>query len=66
MLGGDISNRHMQRERGCAVVRQGHLIAVVGTFLIGCAVLLIVVGCSGVRSKAPKEEKQENAPEATK
>jgi len=42
------------------VVRQGHLIetrvlvAVVGTFLIGCAVLL-AVGCSGVGSEAPKE-----------
>jgi hypothetical protein len=31
-----------------AVVRQGHLIAVVGTLLIGCAVLLLlVVGCAG-------------------
>jgi hypothetical protein len=28
---------------------------VVGTFLIGCAVLLIVVGCSRVRSEAPRE-----------
>ena len=46
-----------------AVVRQAHLIAVVRTFLIGCAVLL-VVGCSGGRSEAP-QEKQEPT-EATK
>jgi hypothetical protein len=38
------------------VVRQAHLIAVVGVFLVGCAVLLVVVGCAGVRSEAPKEE----------
>jgi hypothetical protein len=44
----------MQRERGGAVVRQARLIAVVRTFLIGCAVLL-VVGCAGVRSEAPEE-----------
>ena len=37
------------------MVRQAHLIAVVGTFLIGCAVLL-AVGCAGVRSEAPKEK----------
>ena len=44
------------QEGGCAVVRQAHLMAVVGAFLIGCA-LLVVVGCtSGVRSEAPKEE----------
>jgi len=60
MLRGVSSKQHMQREGGCAVVRQGHLIetrvlvAVVGTFLIGCAVL--AVGCSGVGSEAPKEE----------
>jgi hypothetical protein len=45
------------------VVRQGDLIAVVGTFLIGCAVLL-VVGCAGVRSEAPQGE-QERSPKAT-
>jgi Ca2+-binding RTX toxin-like protein len=45
------------------VVRQGHpietraLISVVGTFLIGCAVLL-VVGCSGTQSEAPEEEQR--------
>jgi RTX calcium-binding nonapeptide repeat (4 copies) len=56
------------------VIRQSHLIAVVGTYLIGCAVLLMVVGCAGVRSQAPQEEEQghteatkeqEGAPEAT-
>jgi Ca2+-binding RTX toxin-like protein len=38
------------------VVRRGHLIAVVVTFLIGCTVLLLVIGCSGVRSGALQEE----------
>src|SRR5215207_113685 len=56
-----------------AVVRQAHLIAVVRTFLIGCAVLL-VVGCSGGRSEAPQEkqgqaevtkQEQTRSPEAT-
>jgi RTX calcium-binding nonapeptide repeat (4 copies) len=45
------------------VVRQGHLIVVVGTFLIGCAVLL-VVGCAGVPSVAP--QKEQGHTEATK
>ena len=53
------------RERGCAVVRQGRLIALVGTFLVGCAFLLIVIGCSGTRSEAPQEEGQGHT-EATK
>ena len=48
---------------GLTVIRQGHPIAVVRTFLIGCAVLL-VVGCSGVRSEAPQEEQGHT--EATK
>jgi hypothetical protein len=47
------------------VVRQGHLLAVVSTFLIGCAVLLIVVGCAGVGSEGPQEEQQGHT-EATK
>src|SRR5215211_5212345 len=55
MLRDASSNRHMQREGEGAVVRQGHLIAVVGTFLIGCAVLLLVVSCAGTSSEAPKE-----------
>jgi hypothetical protein len=40
------------------VVRQAHLIAVVGIFLIGCTVLLMVVGCAGVRLEAPEKEEQ--------
>jgi len=46
------------------VVRQAHLIAVVGAFLIGCAVLLMVIGCAGVRSEAP--QKEQGHTEATK
>ena len=42
--------------RAYAVGRNRHLIAVVGTFLIWCAFLLLVVGCSGTRSEAPKEK----------
>ena len=45
------------------MVRQAHLIAVVGTFLIGCAVLL-VVGCAGARTGAPQEK--QGRPEATR
>jgi hypothetical protein len=48
------------------VIRQGHLIAVVGVFLIGCAVLLLVVGCTGVRSEAPKEQAQSDRCERTR
>jgi len=54
----------MYREGGCTVVRQGHLIAVVGTFLIGCAVLLLAVGCAGVGSEARHKE-QTHSPQAT-
>jgi hypothetical protein len=46
------------------VVRQARLIAVVGAFLIGCAILLVVDG-SGVRAEASHEEKQGHT-EATK
>jgi hypothetical protein len=46
------------------VVRQGHLIAVVGIFLIGCAVLLVAVGCAGVGSEARHKE-QPHSPQAT-
>ena len=38
------------------MIRQGRLIVVVGAFLIGCAFLLLMVGCSGTRSEAPKEQ----------
>jgi RTX calcium-binding nonapeptide repeat (4 copies) len=34
------------------VIRQGHLIAVVGAFLIA----VVLAGCAGVRSEAPQEE----------
>ena len=37
------------------MVRQAHFIAVVGPLLIGCAFLLLAVGCSGTRSEAPQE-----------
>ena len=52
MLGGASSKGHMQREGGGSVIRQAHLMAVVGALLI--AVLL--VGCAGGRSEAPEEE----------
>ena len=45
----------MRREDGCVIVRQGHFIDVVVTFLIGCAVLL-VAGASGVQAQASKKE----------
>jgi Ca2+-binding RTX toxin-like protein len=48
-----------------AVVRQGHLIAVVGIFLIGCAVLLVAVGCSGASSGASNKKEQGSSPGAT-
>jgi hypothetical protein len=56
------------------VVRQGRLIALVGTFLIGCAFLLLGVSCAGTSSEAPKEgqghteatnKEQGRSPEAT-
>ena len=46
------------------MVRQGRSIAVVWTFLIGCAVLL-VVGCSGTSSETSNKKEQEPT-EATK
>src|SRR5215203_2989499 len=64
MLGGASSKGCMPREGEGVVVRQAHLIALVGTFLIGCAVLLIVVGCAGVDSEAPQKE-QTHSPQAT-
>jgi RTX calcium-binding nonapeptide repeat (4 copies) len=48
------------------VIRQTHLIAVVGAFLIGCAVLLLVGGCAGVRSQARKEEQAHTEATASK
>src|SRR5215204_5679626 len=63
MLRGASSNRHMPREGEGAVVRRGHLIALVRAFLIGCAFLL-AVGCAGVGSEAPQKE-QTHSPQAT-
>jgi uncharacterized protein YceK len=57
MLRG-VSRGRTHANGGCAVIRQGHLIAVVGAFLIGCAVLLLVSGCAGVRSEAAQKEEQ--------
>ena len=54
MLGGASSKGHMPREGGCAVGRQGQLIAVVA-FLIGCAVVLMT-GASGVQAQDSKKE----------
>jgi hypothetical protein len=74
MLGGDSNKGCMPREGEGVVVRQGRSIAVVGTFLIGCAFLLLVVGCAGTSSEAPKEgqghteatnKEQTRSPEAT-
>ena len=48
------------------MVRQRHLIAVVGTFLIGCAFLLLVVGCAGSQSQAPPKKEDQGHIEATK
>jgi hypothetical protein len=53
----------MNRGRCAVVVRQEHLIAVVATSLIGCAILL--VGCAGAGSGAATEEQQQGHAEAT-
>src|SRR5215203_4984419 len=55
MLRGVSSNRHMPREGEGAVVRQGCTIALVVSFLMGCAVVL-VAGASGVQAQASKKE----------
>ena len=48
------------------MLRQSHLIAVEVTFLIGCAVLLLAVGCAGTISETSnKKEEQGNSPQAT-
>src|SRR5215218_53959 len=64
MLRGASSRGPMQREGGCAVIRRGHLIPVVGTFLIGCAVLLLVVGCAGTSSETSNKKEQGSSPQA--
>jgi RTX calcium-binding nonapeptide repeat (4 copies) len=50
--------RRIHENGGCAVIRHSHFIAVVGTYLMGCAVVLMVVGCAGARSEAPQKEEQ--------
>lgn len=47
------------------MVRRARLIAVGGPFLIGCAVLLMLVGCAGVRSEAPDDQEKQGRDEAT-
>ena len=48
------------------MVRQVHLIAVVvGTFLIGCTVLLLAVGCAGTSSETSNKKEQGRSPQAT-
>jgi Ca2+-binding RTX toxin-like protein len=54
MLRGVRKGGHMQT-REDAVMRQSHFIAVVGAFLMGCAILL-VVGGSGVQATATEEQ----------
>src|SRR5918995_524669 len=56
MLGGDSSKRHMHREGEGTVVRQGRSIALVVAFLIGCAVVVLMAGASGVQAQASKKE----------
>src|SRR5215203_607576 len=58
MLRGVSSKRHMRLRGGCVVVRQVHIIAVVVAFLIGCAVLLLVVGCAGTSSETSNKKEQ--------
>src|SRR5215207_10561456 len=64
MLGGATSRGCMPIEGEVVVVRQGRSIAVVGPFLIGCAVLLLVVGCAGTSSETSKKE-HGHSPQAT-
>jgi RTX calcium-binding nonapeptide repeat (4 copies) len=48
------------------VIRQAHFMAVVvRAFLIGCAVLLLVVGCAGTSSESSNKKEQGRSPEAT-
>src|SRR5215207_333416 len=65
MLQGASSKGHMPREGGCAVLRQGRSIALVVAFLIGCAVLLLAVGCAGTSSETSTKKEQGSSPEAT-
>src|SRR5215212_8951406 len=60
--------------RPLAALASRHPIAVLGTFLIGCAVLFLVVSCAGTSSEAPQEgqghteatnKEQGHSPQAT-
>src|SRR5215217_6171296 len=54
----DVSSRgHMPREGEGVVVRRGQLIALVGIFLIGCAVLLMA-GASVVQAETSKKKEE--------
>jgi hypothetical protein len=46
------------------VVSQRHLMAVV-TFLIGCAFLVLMVGCAGTSSDTSEKKEQGSSPQAT-
>src|SRR5215217_6540123 len=63
MLGGASSKKYKQREGEGTVVSQRHLMAVVA-FLIGCAFLLLAVGCAGTSSESSQRE-QGSSPQAT-
>jgi Ca2+-binding RTX toxin-like protein len=65
MLGGVSSRGCMPREVERAVVHRGHLIALVGVLLLGCAVLLVGVGCSATRSETSNKKGQGSLPQAT-
>jgi hypothetical protein len=47
------------------MLRQGRLIAVVMTFLLGCAFLLLAVRCSGTPSSGTSKKEQGSSPKAT-
>ena len=47
------------------MVRQGRSIALVVAFLIGCAVLLLAVGCAGTSSETSNKKEQGSSPQAT-
>lgn len=47
------------------MAHRAHPMAVVRAFLVGCVGLLVLVGCAGVRTEAPKEKQQGHTAEAT-
>ena len=47
------------------MIRQGHLIALVVACVIGCAVLLLAVGCAETSSEASNKKEQRSSPKAT-